>query len=179
MTNYTLNHVNGNTQLTCKIKINGFTESIQYEFKELLTETEVLKVYNLLTDTQKSNLTRNKRAFKQFIRSILIFYPNLNELKTGARTSRTDEAKRYVSRIAPHVNISSVVALTGYLTSGTIDEAKYNRLFGTSTNTVRVESEKLIYIESDDLITVSSISPTSFGKDDKPLYIYVIFLPIK
>lgn len=174
MSNYTLYHSETSTLLNVVIRTGSFSEIMQYEFKENISEYKIQKVYESLTDAQKDNISRHKSGFKQFVRAILIAYPIVTTNSITYR-SRSDEGKRYISRIAPHVNMIPTEALRNYIASGTLSAAKYKRLIDDSPTKVIVESEKLVYIHLGEFILVSSMEMAVREKGAAERYIYVMF----
>lgn len=174
MTNYTLSHTEATTLLSAVIKKGSFSEIMQYEFKDVLTANKIEKIFDSLSDAQKENINRHKSGFKQFVRAILVAYPSLTT-SSEKSISRSDEAKRYISRVAPHVDMTPTAALRNYVALGTLSAAKYKRMIGDSPNKVVVEKEKLVYIHLGEFVLVSSTDPVVHGKDVGERYIYAMF----
>lgn len=178
MSNYTLNHTSTTTQINTNIVSGGFSELIQYEFKEPLSEYKVQKVYDSLTDTQRDNVSRHKTGFKQFVRAILLAYPAVATDSAQVHKTRSDEAKRYISRVSPHVGLSPTEGLRGYITGGTLSKKKYNHLFASSPGLTTVTDENLVYVKLGEVIMVSGTAPVSREKGLPEMYIYAIISTI-
>lgn len=174
MSNYTLKHTENSTLLNAVIKTGNFSEIMQYEFKEIISDYKIEKVFETLNDAQKENIGRNKLGFKQFVRAILIAYPTVTTPSETHR-SRGDEGKRYISRVAPHVNMKPTVALRNYVSSGTLSAVKYKRMIDDSPTKIVVEEEKLVYIHLGEFVLVSGTEVAVRGKGASERYIYAMF----
>lgn len=176
MTNYTTSHTESNTLVSTQITKGGFSETIQFEFKRPISAYQIRKVFDGLTKHQQDALARHKTGFKQFIRAIMLAYPVERAPNNEKQLNpRADEAKRYISRISSHVDMSSSDAVRNYLTSGTVSKKKYDNMIGNHPDKVVVEDEKLVYIRMNGFTIVSGTDSILRAKGAKPLYIYAVF----
>lgn len=174
MTNYTLAHTETTTRVDASISKGGFNEIIQFEFKQQISDYKIQKVYDSLTDHQKDAVGKHKTGFKQFIRAIALAYPSTAGIGITP-VSRSDEAKRYISRLAPFVDMSPSDALNSYFTSGTIHKKKYQSMIANHPDKVVIEDEKLVYVKLNGFVLVAGTEPVVREKEAPALYIYAMF----
>lgn len=174
MKDYNVSHNLKTTIVSTTITSNGFKEEIQYEFKYQLSDLQIQQVYDSLTVKQQEAVSGNKTGFKQFVRAILIAYPKTTDPKTANR-SRSDEARRYISRVSPYVNMSSSEALTNQISVGTMSPTKHEQLLKNHPKVVHIEDEKLLYVQHEGLVVVGGVNPVERGEDAPDLYLYGIF----
>lgn len=179
MSTYTLNNTSKTTLISVEVKKGGFKETLQYEFNQILTKNDIAKVYDMLSDVQKSTLTSNKNSFKQFIRAIKMRFPVPTESssKDGVISVLLREEKTLIaSRISKHIGLSSNVASKSVIGFGTIDNAKYDRLVSTSTSGTVIEEDNIIYWVNDGFVMAIKTQPSYQTESKTDMYIYVTLL---
>lgn len=174
MTNYIVKQATDKTIVEAVIKTGSFSETIQYEFKNNISDNKIKEVYDALPKESQEEICKTKNGFKRFIRVIIIANPSVTDSKTAYKQN-IGEAKRYASKIAKHLKIPNAVSLDGYITSGTFNESKYRKIFTDHPELVKLEDQQLVYVKHNGLVMVSSLLPSRTEGVESPRYIYVIF----
>lgn len=175
---YTLTHSAKKTLIAVTYKKGGFSEILQFEFRGLLTDHEVNKVYNDLSDEQKKTLDTNKNVFKQFIRAINLRYPTATKTDTPtAKSKLLAEQKTFISsRLAKYLNIGSNDAAKATIGFGTISDEKMNKQIKNKDDGILLESEDLTYWNNNGFVFVVKNTPIYTTESGNDVYIYVILL---
>ena len=174
MKTYTITHTATTTTIATEIKSSVYKENISYEFSDLLTNTEISKVFKSLTNEQQESVVRTKRGFKQFVRAIILAYPTASKDGGHATLARSDEAKRLALRLGKHLGLSSKVVLKNILTTGTLNETRMASVFTNNPNTKYYEKEGIVYNDTGDFLVCATERAVARSKDGSKLYVYIL-----
>lgn len=179
MSNYTLTHTSKTTLLSVKMSKNGFTDIAQYEFQQLLSESDIAKIYEDLSDVQKKTLNINKNTFKQFVRAISMRFPVETKAKSATAVVSAlvrEEKSLIASQMGKPLGITSNEATDSIVGYGTIDGKKYDRLIKDSKTGTLLEENNLIYWTNENFIMAVKTKPSYQTSSNTDMYIYVTLL---
>ena len=155
----------------------GFKETMQYEFPGLLTEHQVKRVYDELSEHQRKTLSTNKRSFKQFIRAIKMKNTSLQGKDSDSIARLVSEEKALIaSRLSKYLDISSNDAAKMTMGYGTLNARKYKIHIANNEGGTLLEDENIIYWENNGFVFAVSTSPSYKTNSNVDMYIYVILI---